>query len=106
MTAVEILATLHGLGVTLAPWVDHILVDAPHGVLTANLRQAMQTHKAALLALVEEWSERAAIAEYCGGLAREEAERLAWRGVLGEGPVSHAVGHDDDSSRIGGSHAV
>ncbi len=26
----------------------------------------------------EAWEERAAIAEYDGGLSREEAERLAW----------------------------
>ena len=84
MTAVEVLTTLHGLGVTLTPWVDRLKADAPAGVLTADLRQAMRTHKAELLDLVEQWSERAAIAEYCGGLSRAEAEALAWQCVLGE----------------------
>jgi hypothetical protein len=84
MTALELLATLHERGVTLIPWVDRLRVDAPEGVLTDELRQAIRMQKEALLALVEEWSERAAIAEYCGGVPRAEAEQLAWQCVLGE----------------------
>jgi hypothetical protein len=84
MTAAELLTTLHALGVTLSPRVDRLRVDAPEGVLTAELRQAIRTQKGELLALVEEWSERAAIAEYCGGVPRAEAERLAWECVLEE----------------------
>ena len=38
----------------------------------------MRQQKAELHALVEAWSERAAIAEYCGGLSCGDAERLAW----------------------------
>ena len=53
-------------------------------VLTPALLDVMRQHKPALHALVEEWSERAAIAEYCGGLSRPEAERLAWQCALGE----------------------
>jgi hypothetical protein len=55
---------------------------APKGVLTPALLDVMRQHKAELHALVEEWSERAAIAEYCGGLSRPEAERLALGDVL------------------------
>ena len=84
MTTMQLLTTLHGLGVTLIPWVDRLRVDAPEGVLTAELRQAIRTQKGELLALVEEWSERAAIAEYCGRAPRAEAERLAWQCVLEE----------------------
>ena len=82
MTAAELLTTLQALGVTLSPRVDRLHVDAPEGVLTAELRQAIRTQKGELLALAEEWSERAAIAEYCGGAPRVEAERLAWQCVL------------------------
>jgi len=78
MTALELLTTLRQCGVVLVPMVDRVRVDAPKGVLTPVLRQQLTQHKAALLDLVEEWSERAAIAEYCGGLSRAEAERLAW----------------------------
>ena len=83
MTALELFATLRQLGVTLIPRVDRLKVDAPQGVLTEELRQAMRTHKTALLDLVEAFEERAAIAEYCGRLPRGEAERLAWACVLG-----------------------
>jgi hypothetical protein len=55
---------------------------APKGVLTPALVDAMRQHKPELHALVEEWSERAAIAEYGGELLREAAERLAWECVL------------------------
>jgi hypothetical protein len=84
MTALELLATLHERGVTLVPWVNRLRVDAPEGALTDELRQAIRMQKGELLALVEEWSERAAIAEYCGGVPRVAAERLAWQCILGE----------------------
>jgi TubC N-terminal docking domain len=46
MTALELLATLHERGVALLPWVDDRLrVDAPQGVLTDELRQAIRTQK-------------------------------------------------------------
>ena len=103
MTTLELFTTLHACGIVLTPTCDYgdvppgftpsacrplvfgLHVDAPTGVLTDALRTALQTHKAALLDLVEEWSERAALAEDCGGLAREDAERLAWECVLDEG---------------------
>ena len=84
MTALELLTARHARGVTLTPWVDHLRVDAPQGVLTANLRQAMREHKAALRDLVMDFEARAALIEYDGGFPRGEAERLAWACVLGE----------------------
>ena len=84
MTAVEVLTTLRGLGVTLTPWVDRLRVDAPEGTLTPALRAALREHKTALLDLLEAFEERAAIIEYCGGLSREEAERQAFLCVQGE----------------------
>lgn len=82
MTAMELLMALRGLGVTLTPWVDRLRVDAPQGALTLAFRAALREHKPELLDLVEEWSERAGIAEYCGGLSRESAEALAWDALL------------------------
>lgn len=42
----------------------------PQQSVTPALHEDLRQHKTALLDLVEEWSERAAMAEYCGGLAR------------------------------------
>jgi len=86
MTALELFSTVRQCGVVLVPMVDTVRVDAPKGVLTPTLRTALRTHKAVLLDLVEEWSERAAIAEYCGGLSREDVERLAWACGYAEAP--------------------
>jgi TubC N-terminal docking domain len=84
MTATVLLQRLCALGVHLTPSPDGTLrYKAPKGVLTPTLLDAMRQHKAELHALVEEWSERAAMAEYCGGLSREEAERVGWIAVLG-----------------------
>lgn len=84
MTARDLLVTLHGLGVTLTPWVDRLRVDAPQGALTPALRAALLEHKQGLLDLVEAFEERAAIAEVEGSLERQAAEALAWQCVLGE----------------------
>lgn len=83
MTAIDLLQELHALGVLLMPYLDGTLrYKALKGVLTPALLDALRQHKAALLDLVEAFEERAALAEYCGGLSREEAERLAWQCVL------------------------
>ncbi len=85
MTAMDLLPQLHERGVILTPYPDGtVRCRAPKGVLTPALRDDLRQHKAALHALVEEWSERAAIAETCGGLLRAEAEALAWACVLGK----------------------
>ena len=85
MTALDLLQQLHELGVTLTPYPDGtIQCRAPKGVLTHALVEAMRQHKAELHDLVEAFEERAAIAQYCSGLPRSEAEALAWACVLTE----------------------
>ena len=49
--------------------------------MTPELLDAMRQHKDVLHGLVEDFEERAAIAEYSGGVPRAEAERLAWAGI-------------------------
>jgi TubC N-terminal docking domain len=90
MTPLALLTTLRSLAVTLTPQVNRLRVDAPAGVLTDALRHALRIQKTALLDLVEAVEERAAIAEYCSGLPRAEAEQLAWDCMLDK-PV-HANG--------------
>lgn len=99
MTTLELLTTLHTLGIVLTPTCTYgdvppgakasgrplvfgLHVDAPKGVLTDAVRAALREHKQELLDLVEEWSERAAIAEYCGGVPRADAEALAWHSLV------------------------
>ena len=80
MTALELFQQVHDLGILLTPLPDGTLhYTAPKATMTSALLETIRQHKPELHALVETWSERAAIAEYCGGLAREAAERLAWR---------------------------
>ena len=79
MTALALLQQLRALGVALTPSPDGTLhYKAPQGTLTPALVDAMRQHKVDLHALVEEFEERASIAEYGGGLSRKNAERLAW----------------------------
>jgi hypothetical protein len=52
---------------------------ARKGVLTPALLDVIRQHKGELHTLVEAFEERAAIAEYCGGLTQVEAEQLALR---------------------------
>jgi tubulysin polyketide synthase-like protein len=88
MTTLDLLQQLHELGAELAPYPDGtIRCRAPKGILTPALLDGMRWHKSELYALVEAWSERAAIAEYGGGLARDDAERLAWQCLLEEVPT-------------------
>lgn len=80
MTPLDLLAGLRDLGVrlTLLPDGEHVQVDAPTGVVTEALRQALGQHKDALLTMLEWYEERAGILEYEAGLSRAEAEREAW----------------------------
>lgn len=92
MTALDLLQQLRALGVVLTPYPDGTLrYKAPKGTLTPALLEGLRQSKAALLDLVEEWSERAAIAEFEAGLPKAEAETLAWRCVLGEPQQSVAT---------------
>jgi hypothetical protein len=60
-------------------------VQAPDGALCPSLREAIQRHRAALLAYVFDLEERAAVLEYDGGYEREEAERIARGGATPDG---------------------
>jgi len=92
MIVLDLLKQLHEYGVILTPSPDGtVRCRAPKGVLVPALVDVMCQHKPALHTLVEEWSERAAIAEYCGGLSRADAEQLAWVYVL----PPHAADYPD-----------
>jgi hypothetical protein len=85
MTALALLQQLHDLGVALQPYSDGTLrYKAPKGRLTPALLKEMRQYKDGLHGLVEEWNERAAIAEYGAGLSQPAAEQLAWQCVFGE----------------------
>jgi hypothetical protein len=96
MTPRALLHQLHTHGVRLTVQGERLRVEAPAaGVVSETLRQTMQRHKDTLLALLEQWDERSAIAEYDGGLSRDDAEHLAWQCVLGTGERSdeHEAAH-------------
>jgi FAD/FMN-containing dehydrogenase len=77
-----LLQELHARGVCLTPYPDGTVhYTAPPDALTPTLLAAMRAHKQALHDLVELFEERAAIAEYCGGLSRVEAETLVWEAM-------------------------
>ncbi len=96
MTPLALLQQLYHLGVVLTPSPDGTLrYKAPKGVLTSDLLDVMRQHKAELLDLVEAWSERAAIAQYCGGLSRPAAEALAWACLLMPHDGCAACGYQD-----------
>jgi hypothetical protein len=61
--------------------------DAPKDCLD-DLLPLMLANRDDLLALVEQFEERAAIREYDGGLDRSEAERLAFADVMLMAPDS------------------
>src|SRR5262245_24317685 len=87
MIALALLQQLHDLSTVLTPYPEGTLrYKAPKGMLTPALLEGMRQQKPELHALVEVFEERAAIAEYCTGLSRTEAEALAWQCVLGEPP--------------------
>jgi hypothetical protein len=99
MTALALLQQLQALGVVLTPSPDGtVRCRAPQGVLTPALVEVMHQHKSELHALVEEWSERAAIAASCGGLSRLAAEVLAWQCVLTPHEACTACGYKDEAT--------
>lgn len=77
-TPLALLVSLRSLGIALRPDGNRLYVDITAGNVTRDLLEAMRQHTEGLLDLVEAFEERAAIAEYCGGLPRVEAEALAW----------------------------
>src|SRR6266581_6637844 len=83
MTALLLLQQLHALGVRLTPLSDgRVHCRARKGVLTPALLDVIRQYKHELHDWVEAFEERAAIAEYCAGLPRPEAEARAWACLL------------------------
>jgi hypothetical protein len=83
MRLTELVQQLQALAVTLTPHPNgNVRCRAGHGAVSSAVRAAMQQQKAILHELVEAWSERAAMAEYCGGLQRGAAEAAAWNWLL------------------------
>jgi hypothetical protein len=83
-TPFALLVSLRDMGIALRPDGNRLYVDITAGNVTRGMLEALRQHKEALLDLVEAFEERAAIAEYCGGLAREDAEWQAFLSVQGE----------------------
>lgn len=80
MSPLALFQTLHACGVRLIPYPDGTLrYEGETDTLSPALLEQVHAHTAALHDLVEAFEERAGIAEYCGGLSREDAEQLAWR---------------------------
>lgn len=71
-----------GVVVSIAPD-GRLSVDGPEPVITDDLLDRVRADRDGLLALVELFEERAAIAEHDGGLDRVDAERAAWAEVAG-----------------------
>lgn len=83
-TPLALLRLLREMSVTLRPDGNRLYVEITAGNVTRDLLEALRQHQDALLDLVEAFEERAAIAEFCAGLPRVEAEDLAWQAVLGK----------------------
>jgi hypothetical protein len=96
-----LLARLRSEDVRLAPDGDHLIVDAPKGLLTPTLKDTLLHHKAALLSLLQEdaptaeitpadlpadwrveWEELAANRESETGKAKEHAEAEALHDII------------------------
>jgi hypothetical protein len=85
LTPLALLRTLHACGIKMAPYPEgKVRCHAPQGAWTPALLEALHTHQAAMAELLEAFEERAAIAEHCGGLSRDEAEQVARQCILGE----------------------
>jgi hypothetical protein len=83
MRLADLVPQLQALAVTLTPHPDgSIRCRAAKGVLSSEVLAAMRQHKVALHGLIEAWGERAALAEYCGGIPRGVAETQAWAWML------------------------
>ncbi len=82
MSALSILAEFEAQGVELIVDGDKLRWRGPKTVKTPDAIEKLKRHKADLIEAlqtpsVDDFAERAAIAEYDGGLSRDEAEQLA-----------------------------
>src|SRR5262245_59388265 len=69
LTPLALLRTLHARGVRMTPDPGgRVRCRAPEGAWTPALLEALNTHQVAMADVLEVFEERAAIAEYCGGL--------------------------------------
>lgn len=106
MTISELLASLRARGVVLTARNDHLVFDAPVGVMTPELRDLLAERKAelllelngywkakasTLLAQIDDdvhddllylFEERAAICEFDGNMSRQNAERMAYEQLV------------------------
>lgn len=105
MTGEVLIEQLRDRDIRLSANGDQLVVDAPRGALTEQLRGTLQEHKAELLAVLtdrnlwarraagllsgvadpdlradlrELFEHRAAVCEFDGGLSRADAERIAF----------------------------
>jgi hypothetical protein len=81
MIVQDVLSAVIQAGGRLTPHGEKITVEAPMP-LPQDVLALIREHKQGLLNLLEAFEERRAIVEYCGGLPRAEAEKLAWNCVL------------------------
>jgi hypothetical protein len=81
--AEKLLSELRACGVVLSITPERaIKFNAPKGVLNNVIMQRIRANREDLLAVLERFEERAAIMEYDGVLARDDAERMALVDVL------------------------
>jgi len=81
MDSLALLINAHAAGLQVRAEGERLIVRGPKRL--AGLAQQLLSQKAEVLEALEVFEERAAMAEYCGGLSRAEAEQLAWQCVLG-----------------------
>jgi hypothetical protein len=82
MESIILLAEARALGLQVRVDGEHLIVRGSKRL--AALAEQLLSHKEEVRTILEAFEERAGIMEYCGGLAREDAERLAWQCVLGD----------------------
>lgn len=82
MGAREFLLDLLALGFRASIDNGRVYLEGPEGTATAEVFTVARTLRDDLLALVEDYEERAGIYEHDAGLDRAEAERQAWADVL------------------------
>ena len=87
VTVRVLLRQLRTLGVVLTPLSDgRIRYRAPKRTMTPALLTIIRQHKMELHALAADWCARVALAAYCAGLSRLQAEQVAWQCLLEEAP--------------------